>query len=89
MLSYFLDETTYSTTFKEFRFDNIIENDLKDNYYRLLLFENGKILNIYKEADKYEIYDYRNKRLLTKEELLQFKKRVAVFNNGLEINLIR
>lgn len=88
MLSYFLDETTYSTQFKEFRFDNITEDDLKTNSYRLTVFQKNEQITIYSKSDGYEIYKYGGNKLLTTEDVLQLKKRIAVFNNGIEINLM-
>lgn len=94
MLSYFLDKTTYSTTFKEFKYVDITEKDLK-NKYSLTLFKNGKKFSVYNnDNNTYKIYDsdsywdYRNSRLTTIEEILQLKKRIVVFNNGFEKELV-
>lgn len=91
MLSYFLDETTYSTTFKEFRFDNLTEDDLKTKSYSLTVFQKNEKITLYSRNDRYEIYKYGSTnyyQALTTEELLQLKKRIAVFNNGIERNLM-
>jgi hypothetical protein len=89
MLSYFLDETTYLTTFKEFRYDNITEEDLKNKSYRLTLYQNGKVIEIYSRNGNYETYNYSSYRSnytpITIEDILQLKKRIIIFNNGLEI----
>lgn len=71
--------------------NNLTEDDLKTKSYSLTVFQKNEKITLYSRNDRYEIYKYGSTnyyQALTTEELLQLKKRIAVFNNGIERNLM-